>query len=95
VSPPFRIDPARLRDVGRDGRLRRIAPPIGWLDARHRALLGWAAGAGVLVLGLAGLTVAAFALGWRRLAAGAALAMLLATPLLGAGPLLDWWKHRR
>ena len=95
MSPPFRIDPARLRDVGRDGRLRRIAPPIGWLDARHRALLGWAAGAGVLVLGLAGLTVAAFALGWRRLAAGAALAMLLATPLLGAGPLLDWWKHRR
>jgi len=95
VSPPFRIDPARLRDVGRDGRLRRIAPPIGWLDARHRALLGWAAGAGVLVLGLAGLTVAAFALGWRRLAAGAALAMLLATPLLGAGPVLDWWKHRR
>ena len=85
----------RLRDVGRDGRLRRIAPPIGWLDARHRALLGWAAGAGVLVLALAGLTVAAFALGWRRLAAGAALAMLLATPLLGAGPLLDWWKHRR
>ena len=95
MSPPFRIDPARLRDVGRDGRLRRIAPPIGWLDARHRALLGWAAGAGVLVLGLAGLTVAAFALGWRRLAAGAALAMLLATPLLGAGPVLDWWKHRR
>jgi hypothetical protein len=58
-------------------------------------LLLWAAGAGLLVAGLAGLTVAAFALGWRRLAAGGAVAMLLATPLLGAGPMLDWWKHRR
>lgn len=95
MSPPFRIDPARLRDVGRGGRLRRIPPPMGWLDARHRALLLWAAGAGLLMAGLAGLTVAAFALGWRRLAAGGAVAMMLATPLLGAGPMLDWWKHRR
>ena len=95
MNPPFEIDPERLRDVRSDGRLRRIPPPIGWLDARHRALLAWAASAALVVAGLAGLTVAAFALGWRRLAAFAALAMLVAAPLFGAGPLLDWWKHRR
>jgi hypothetical protein len=41
------------------------------------------------------LTVLAFALGLRLLAAGLALATLAATPLLGIGPLLDWWRHRR
>ncbi|MEN0074412.1 MAG: hypothetical protein AAGC69_08515 [Paracraurococcus sp.] len=29
------------------------------------------------------------------LAAGLALAMLAATPILGVGPALDWWRHRR
>ena len=58
-------------------------------------MLGWAAlGAGIVAL-LAGLTVAAFALGARLLAAGLALATLAATPLLGVGPVLDWWRHRR
>ncbi|WP_431269299.1 hypothetical protein [Dankookia sp. P2] len=44
---------------------------------------------------LAGLTVLAFALGARLAAAGLALATLAATPLLGVGPVLDWWRHRR
>ena len=44
---------------------------------------------------LAGLTVLAFALGARLLAAGLALATLAATPLLGVGPVLDWLRHRR
>ncbi|WP_165838698.1 hypothetical protein [Roseicella frigidaeris] len=65
--------------------------PPAWLDARHRRLLGWAALVGLL----AGLTVLAFALGARLLAALLALAMLAATPVLGVGPALDWWRHRR
>ena len=44
---------------------------------------------------LAGLTVLTFAFGLRLLAAVLALATLAATPLLGVGPVLDWWRHRR
>ncbi|MFC7477611.1 hypothetical protein ACFQS7_24845 [Dankookia sp. GCM10030260] len=48
-----------------------------------------------VVGGLAGLCVLALALGARLAAAGLALATLAATPLLGVGPVLDWWRHRR
>lgn len=44
---------------------------------------------------LAGLTVLSLALGARLFAAGFALATLAAAPLVGVGPLLDWWRHRR
>ncbi|WP_149537624.1 hypothetical protein [Siccirubricoccus phaeus] len=71
------------------------ASPPQWLDARHRALLGWAALGAVATGGLAGLSVACLALGAQRWAAGFALAMLAAAPLLGVGPVLDWWRHRR
>lgn len=69
--------------------------PPAWLDARHRRLLGWTAVGAMAVGLLAGLTVASFALGARLLAALFALATLAATPLLGVGPALDWWRHRR
>ncbi len=58
-------------------------------------MLGWTA-LGVAATGLmAGFTVLAFALGARLVAAVFALAMLAVTPLLGLGPVLDWWRHRR
>ena len=95
MPAPFEIDPDRLRDVDRHGRLRRMPAPMEWLDPRHRALLGWAALGAAAVGALAALTVAAFALGARLWAAGFALATVAAAPLLAAGPLLDWWRHRR
>jgi len=58
-------------------------------------VLGWTALGATLVASLAGVTVLAFAIGARLTAAGFALAMLAATPLLGLGPMLDWWRHRR
>ncbi|MDO9708527.1 hypothetical protein [Paracraurococcus lichenis] len=58
-------------------------------------MLGWVAlGIGITGI-LAGLTVAALAMGARILAAGLALATLAAAPLVGIGPVLDWWRHRR
>ena len=51
--------------------------------------------AAALLAGLAGLSIVALALGWRLLAAGFALALLLASPLLLLGPVQDWWRHRR
>ncbi|MCO6418701.1 hypothetical protein JYK14_21440 [Siccirubricoccus sp. KC 17139] len=71
------------------------AEPPEWLDARHRALLGWAALGAFLTGGLAGLSVACLAFGANLWAAGLALAMLGTAPLLGVGPVLDWWRHRR
>jgi hypothetical protein len=92
---PFKIDPDRLFDVAPDGKPRRAALPLQWLDGRHRALLAWAALGGLVIGGFATLTVFAFALGQRLWAAVFALATLAAAPLLGAGPALDWWRHRR
>lgn len=96
AEPPFRLDPDRLYDVGADGvpRTDRATPPA-WLDARHRALLGWAAAGAGLIGGLAGLSVFCLALGARIWAAGFGLAVLLAAPVLAVGPTLDWWRHRR
>jgi hypothetical protein len=88
----FPIDPSRLYDVADDGTPSTdTATAPEWLGPRHRHLLAWAAlGAGATG-GLAGLTVLCFVL-W---AAGFALATLAAAPLLGIGPLLDWWRHQR
>jgi hypothetical protein len=96
AEPPFRLDPGRLYDVGRDGvaRTDRATAPQ-WLDARHRALLGWAACGAGLTGGLAGLSVVCLALGARDWAAAFALAVLAAAPVLTVGPMLDWWRHRR
>jgi hypothetical protein len=58
-------------------------------------LIGWAALGSAAIGLLASSTVLAFALGARLLAALLALATLAATPLLGVGPVLDWWRHRR
>ncbi len=96
--PGFEIDPSRLYEVAPDGTPHTrepAAPPMEWLGPRHRRLL-LAVAAAALVLGLlAGLTVACFVLGARLWAAGFALATLAAVPLLGVGPGLDWWRHRR
>ena len=96
MDPPFQVDPARLYDVTPDGTPRTDdSRPPDWLSPRHRALVGWvAAGAGT-TLGLAGLTVVTFVLGARLAAAGFALATIAASPLIGVGPTLDWWRHRR
>ncbi|SDB08522.1 hypothetical protein [Belnapia rosea] len=94
--PPFSIDPARLYDVGQDGIPRTdTGEAPEWLSLRHRRLLGWVALGSLMVGGLAGLCVLCFMLGARLWAAAFALAMMAATPLLGIGPVLDWWRHRR
>lgn len=93
---PFEIDPARLYDVGRDGIPRTdtgTAPE--WLGPRHRRVLAWTALGAMATGALAGLCVLCFILGARLWAAGLALAMLAATPLVAVGPVLDWWRHRR
>lgn len=92
----FSIDPSRLYDVAADGTPSTdTATAPEWLGPRHRHLLAWAAlGAGATG-SLAGLTVLCFVLGARLWAAGFALATLAAAPLLGIGPLLDWWRHQR
>lgn len=66
-----------------------------WLGPRHLRLVWAVAAAAGLVGALAGLTVACFVLGARLWAAGFALGTLAATPLLGLGPGLDWWRHGR
>jgi hypothetical protein len=58
-------------------------------------MLGWVALGTSMTGTLAGLTVLTFALGARVVSAGFALATLAATPLVGVGPALDWWQHRR
>ncbi len=58
-------------------------------------MLGLGALAALLLGALAALSILALALGWRLLAAGFALALLLASPLLLLGPAQDWWRHRR
>ncbi|MBK1661378.1 hypothetical protein [Paracraurococcus ruber] len=58
-------------------------------------MIGWVAmGAGVTGA-MAGFSVLSLALGARTLAAGFALATIAASPLVGIGPALDWWRHRR
>ncbi len=92
---PFGLDPARTYDVGRDGEARETpAPPPEWLSGRHRLILGLFALALLLVGGLAGVTVAAFASGARGAAAVFALLTLASSPLLLLGPLQDRWRHR-
>ena len=93
---PFRIDPARLYEVGRDGTPRTDTgeAPV-WLGPRHRLVLGWVMLTSLAVGGLAALSALCLMLGARLWAAGFALAMLAATPLLAVGPGLDWWRHRR
>ncbi|TCI00063.1 hypothetical protein EJV46_05245 [Roseococcus sp. SYP-B2431] len=92
---PFGLDPARTYDIGRDGEARETpAPPPEWLSARHRLILGLFALGAVVVGGLAGVTVAAFASGARGAAAVFALSTLAASPLLLVGPLQDRWRHR-
>ena len=95
-QPGFTVDRRRLYDVTDDGTPRTdTATEPEWLGPRHRHLLAWAAlGAGATG-SLAGLTVLCFVLGARLWAAGFALATLAAAPLLGIGPLLDWWRHQR
>ena len=96
ADAPFGLDPARQYDVGRDGRAATdtsAAPE--WLGARHRLVLGLFGLGLLLVGGLAGLSVAAFASGARGWAAVFALATLLAAPLLLLGPVQDWWRFRR
>ncbi len=93
---PFGLDPARTYDIGRDGEAREVPPPPPeWLSGRHRLILGLFALALLLVGGLAGVTVAAFASGAREAAAVFALLTLLASPLLMIGPAQDWWRFRR
>jgi len=93
---PFGLDPERVMDVGRDGRpVAPSAPPPEWLSTRHRLILGLFALAALVVGGLAGATVAAFASGARGWAAVLALLTLAASPLLLLGPAQDWWRHRR
>jgi hypothetical protein len=93
---PFGLDPGRVLDVGRDGRpLAPAPPPPEWLSPRHRLILGLFALGGLVVGGLAGATVAAFASGARGWAAVLALMTLAASPLLALGPVQDWWRHRR
>lgn len=93
---PFGLDPERVTDVGRDGRpLPPAVPPPEWLSPRHRLILGLFALGALVVGGLAGATVAAFASGARGWAAVLALLTLAASPLLALGPLQDWWRHRR
>ncbi|GGC29651.1 hypothetical protein GCM10011504_04850 [Siccirubricoccus deserti] len=95
-QPPFVVDPRRLYEVGRDGTPRTdTAEPPEWLGPRHLRLLGWAALGAGLTGGLAALSVACLALGARLWAAGFALAVVAASPLLVLGPVLDWWRHRR
>jgi len=69
--------------------------PPGWLDARHRRMLGWVVFGTVVTGALAGLAVLSLALGTRLAAAGFALATLAAAPLIAVGPAIDWWRHRR
>ncbi|WP_421993836.1 hypothetical protein [Roseococcus sp.] len=92
---PFGLDPSRTYDVGRDGQARETrVPPPEWLSGRHRLILGLFALGAVVVGGLAGVTVAAFASGARSTAAIFALLTLAASPLLLVGPLQDRWRHR-
>jgi type IV secretory pathway TrbD component len=94
--PPFRIDPARLYEVGRDGTPHTdTSEAPEWLGLRHRRLLGWVMLSGGVVGVLAGLSALCLLLGARLWAAGFALAMLAAAPLVAVGPGLDWWRHRR
>ncbi|UPY35756.1 hypothetical protein [Sediminicoccus sp. KRV36] len=93
---PFGLDPDTIQDVGRDGRpMERATPPPEWFSARHRLILGLFALGAIVVGGLAGATVAAFASGARGWAAILALLTLAASPSLALGPLQDWWRHRR
>ena len=92
---PFGLDPGRVMDVGRDGRpVAPTAPPPAWLSTRHRLILGLFGAAALVVGGLAGATVAAFASGARGPAAVLALMTLASAPLLLLGPVQDWWRHR-
>jgi hypothetical protein len=92
---PFGLDPSRTYDVGRGGEAREtpVQPPE-WLSGRHRLILGLFALGALVVGGLAGLTVAAFASGARSAAAIFALLTLATSPLLVLGPLQDRWRHR-
>lgn len=95
-KPPFPIDPARLYDVGRDGTPRTdTGAEPEWLGPRHRRILAWMALGAVAEGTLAGFTVILLALGLRLWAACFALATLAASPLLLAGAVQDWWRHRR
>ncbi|MBS7813034.1 hypothetical protein [Roseococcus pinisoli] len=58
-------------------------------------ILGLFALALLVVGGLAGVTVAAFASGAREASAVFALLTLAASPLLLLGPAQDWWRFRR
>lgn len=58
-------------------------------------MLGLNALAALLLAALAMGAVVSLALGWRLPAAGFALALVLASPLLLLGPVQDWWRHRR
>lgn len=92
---PFGLDPSRTYDVGRHGEAQDMpVPPPEWLSGRHRLILGLFAVALLVVGGLAGVTVAAFASGARGAAAVFALLTLAASPLLLVAPLQDRWRHR-
>jgi hypothetical protein len=94
--PPFRIDTARLYEVGRDGTPRTDTGEASeWLGPRHRQIVGWVMLAGMAGGALAGLSALCLVIGARLWAAGFALAMLAAMPLVAVGPALDWWRHRR
>ena len=96
MPPPFGLDPTRLYETGPDGR-PGVAPQGApeWLGVRHRLVLALFGLGLLLVGGLAGLSLAAFASGARGWAAAFALAAMLAAPLLVVGPVQDWWRFRR
>lgn len=82
--------------MGRDGIPRTDTAALPeWLGPRHRRILAWSAFGVAVEGGWAGLTVLCFLLGARPWAAGFALALLAASPLLLVGPVQDWWRHRR
>ena len=96
LERPFGLDPERVLDVGPGGRPRPPdAPPPLWLSVRHRVILGMFALGALLVGGLAGATVAAFASGARGMAAVLALLTVAASPVMALGALQDWWRFRR
>ena len=72
-----------------------MQPAPEFLSTRHRVMLGLFMLSALLVGGLAGLTVAAYASGARGAAAVLALLTVLCSPLLALGPVQDWWRYRR
>lgn len=95
AGPRFTVDPARLYEVGQDGTPRTdTGRPPEWLGPRHRRILSWVAVSGALTATAGILAAACLLLGARLWAARFGLAALLVSPLLLAGPALDWLGHR-